>query len=566
MAAAALTQRMPDPAARDETLRALAHGQAVDVLVVGGGITGAGVLREAALRGVSALLVEQGDFASGTSSRSSKLIHGGARYLMQHQLGLVREVSRERAVLAHIAPHLVRETAVIIPLYENAGMRPMTARFGLWLFDQLAGTPRSQRHRSLTPAQVLTRCPGLNRDGLLGGLEYREYVTNDARLVVETVQTARAAGAAALNHVRVEGFTHGANGRVNGAVLTDLLTGTRLCAHARSVVNATGPWVDAIRRLDDPGCARRLHLTKGVHLVFDRRRIPQDATLILPARDSRLLFAIPRADKVYIGTTDTDYDGPLDAHRTEQADIDYLLDAARRWFPDAGLTSGDILGVWSGIRPLLHQPGKAPSEISRRDEVFVSQSGLISVAGGKLTGFRTMAQRVFAHAAQAAGLPSPCAQPLRASREAPLLGGFAFDRAQALATCRRHGVPDSVAVRWLDVYGASWRSLSAVFERSAEMRRTLDGRSGLTAAEVTYFVEAEQALTLADVLCHRTDYFLFAADHGLAVAPCVADVMGPALGWDAARRDEEVRNYRARVEHAQAAVQPGPFAAGPGAR
>ncbi|MDQ0189352.1 glycerol-3-phosphate dehydrogenase/oxidase [Alicyclobacillus cycloheptanicus] len=540
-------------AARRSYLQQAAAGE-LDVLIIGGGITGAGVLREASLRQARALVVEQGDFASGTSSRSSKLIHGGLRYLAQGQVALVREVSRERDVLQRIAPHLVHRQPVLIPLYTDIGMRPLTARMGLTLFDRLAGVDSEHRHQSLKRAQVLEKVRSLRTERLVGGLQYDEFSTNDARMVVETLKAACQRGCAAMNYARVDALTY-ADGRVTGAVVTDVLTGERYPLRARAVVNAAGPWVDHVRSLDtaqrDAAMnAKRLHLTKGIHLVFSQARFPLDLTVMFPGVDERTLFAIPHGDCTYVGTTDTDYDGDPGAPTVTPADVRYLLDCIHQVFPDVDVSAADIIGCWAGVRPLLHEPGKSPSQISRRDEIIVSPSGLISVAGGKLTGFRKMAERAWAAAAEHAGMQPAWARPLKASLTEPLGGGGEIGQ-DALEACVDRGVPASVAKRWVSTFGSAWPSLCDLYASDKAMQTCLDAPRQLVAAEIAYLVRHEMAVRLEDVLVRRTDYYHFSAGHGRSVAHPIAKVMAELLGWDANRMAAEVEDYETYVRTCQ---------------
>lgn len=538
---------------RRAVLRACADTP-LDVLVIGGGITGAGILREAALRGARALVVDQGDFASGTSSRSSKLIHGGVRYLAQGQLGLVREVSRERDVLRKLAPHLVRPLPFLVPLYEDVGMRPRTARFGLWLFDRLAGVDRAHRHQVLSVKMTLALVPGLRSDHLTGALRYDEYATNDARLVLETLKAARRHGAQAVNYARVDALTYD-HGAVSGARVTDRLTNESYTLHARAVVNAAGPWVDTVRALDTARTVnaqfaeKRLHLTKGIHLVFDRGRFPVPVTVTFAALDGRTIFVIPKGSCTYLGTTDTDYDGDAGNPEATPSDVRYLLDSANRMFPDARLRQSDVMGTWAGVRPLVHEDGKSPSEISRRDEIMVSSTGLISIAGGKLTGFRKMAERAWAVAAKRAGLPAEVAQPSLKSIRDRLGGGEVVDKEEAHRVGARCGVPMNEMDRWIDRYGSNWIALCERCAAGEAERKPLDDTSELVRAEVEYLVECEMAARLEDVLARRTDAYVFTADHGCNIAPQVARAMAPLLGWDDVRIAQEIADYRAIAEN-----------------
>jgi glycerol-3-phosphate dehydrogenase len=522
--------------------------RSADLLIIGGGITGAGILREAAIRGIRALLVEKDDFGSGTSSRSSKLIHGGLRYLAQGEIRLVKEVSRERTILKTIAPHLVRKATFVIPLYQNSKTGKWKMRLGVWLFDRLAAVPPGERHQRVSRNEMLKAFPHIREKGLVGGIRYYEYFTDDARLTLETVKAAHALGGRAVNYAQAESLLY-ENGRVAGARIHDRLTGSRYEIRARAVVNAAGPWVDTIREFDRSLTEKRLHLTKGVHLLFFRERFSLPHTLILPVRDGRTIFAIPKGEYTYVGTTDTDYEWDIEKPVATRRDIAYLLDAVNRMFPGLALTEEDVVGTWAGLRPLIHQEGKAPSEISREDEVIISPSGLVSIAGGKLTAFRKMAERVM-EALVASGFSEwrkPGAE--RLSATLPLGGGAVSP--QDAKECARRGVTPVVAQRWVERYGSEWRTIESFYQQDEQMRETLDASSAWVKAELAYHIGKEMAVTLQDVLVRRTGYYFFAHDHGLSLAQTVAQAMGQMLGWSEERVKAETESYQAYVRECQ---------------
>jgi glycerol-3-phosphate dehydrogenase len=365
----------------------------LDLLVIGGGITGAGVAWDASLRGLNVGLVEKQDFAAGTSSRSTKLIHGGLRYLKQLDFGLVREVGRERAVLHRLAPHLVRPEPMLLPIVKGGQHNRFATSWGLWLYDRLAGVSKRERRTMLTRDEVLRLEPLLRKEDLLGGGLYVEYRTDDARLTLAVLKSAVACGALAVNYAEVTQFLH-ENRKLAGAVVTDCLSRRTFTVTAKKIVNAAGPWADRLRAMDGSLSGKRLHHTKGVHIVVARRRLPIGRAIYFDVPDGRMVFAIPKENKVYVGTTDTDYEGPLEEPGVTKADCDYLLEAVNQMFPEVRLASRDVISHWSGIRPLIHEAGKGPSELSRKDEIFHSETGLMTIAGGKLTGFRKMAERV----------------------------------------------------------------------------------------------------------------------------------------------------------------------------
>ncbi|MCO5247929.1 MAG: glycerol-3-phosphate dehydrogenase/oxidase [Chitinophagales bacterium] len=364
-----------------------------DLLIIGGGITGAGIALDASLRGLKVALVEKEDFASGTSSRSTKLIHGGLRYLKQLEFGIVKETGHERAILHQNAPHLVYPEKMILPIIQGGSLGRYSTSLGLYAYDYLAGVKRKERRKMLNKKGTMNLEPLLREEILLGSGVYIEYRSDDARLVVEVLKTAFTKGAIAVNYVKAEKLTY-ENGIVNGAVLYDDRSEYRFKVKAKKIINATGPWVDEIREDDKSLSEKKLHLTKGVHIVINRDRLPiSHAVYFDVPTDKRMVFAIPRQNVVYIGTTDTNYTSDKNHVYADAKDVSYLLRAANYIFPRAKLVMDDICSSWAGLRPLIHEEGKGPSELSRKDEIFISKSGLISIAGGKLTGYRKMAER-----------------------------------------------------------------------------------------------------------------------------------------------------------------------------
>ena len=365
-----------------------------DLLIIGGGITGAGIALDAASRGLRVALVEKNDFAFGTSSRSTKLIHGGLRYLKQLEFGLVKEVGSERAVVHKLAPHLVIPEKMLLPLSEGKSMGYWLTSIGLKIYDWLAGVKEEDRRRMLTRPQTLKAEPLLKKEGIKGGALYAEYRTDDARLTIEIMKTAARLGATVINYSKVVGFQYDTEGKINGVKVQDEISNHEFSVRAVVVVNATGPWVDEVRQADHTISGKRLHLTKGVHIVVDHSALPIQQAIYFEVADGRMIFAIPRYAKTYIGTTDTNYKGSKDEVTATQTDIQYLLDGVNQNFDGIQLQASQVESSWAGLRPLIHEEGKSESELSRKDEIFIWTSGLISIAGGKLTGYRKMAERV----------------------------------------------------------------------------------------------------------------------------------------------------------------------------
>ncbi|HWP66172.1 MAG TPA: glycerol-3-phosphate dehydrogenase/oxidase [Candidatus Limnocylindria bacterium] len=498
----------------------------LDVLVVGGGITGAGIARDAALRGLATALVEAVDFAAGTSSRSSKLIHGGVRYLAQGDVGLVREAAAERLVLKRIAPHLAVPVTMVIPTYARTTHLKLGA--GLWAFEKLVTVDEADRHRLLDRREALAFEPTLAPERLFGAAVYGEYLTDDARLVLENVRDAHLAGALCANHAEVTALERGA------AVVRDTLDGSELRVRARVIVNAAGPWVSEVERRAGVRGGLRLQLTKGVHLVVARERLPLRHVVVMAARDKRSVFAVPRDDVVYLGTTDTVYDAAVLNPGVTRDDVAYLLDAANRVFTGPPLTEGDLIGSWAGLRPLLHQEGKAPSEISRRDETRIDEAlALISIAGGKLTAYRTMAERVVDLVCTRLGRPALACR----TAELPLPSARGTLPTPADLASVLPGLPAVAAERLRRLYGAE--ALHVVRRAAA-----LGGVDALWRAEIERAVEAEMALTLEDALERRLRLLLFDAGQGLAVAEEAAALMAQRLGWNRERTARELADYR----------------------
>lgn len=474
-----------------------------DVLVIGGGITGCGVALDAASRGLKTALVERGDFACGTSSKSSKLIHGGLRYLRQLQFKVTIEASREKALLKRLAPHLVEDLPFLLPFWTRAA-RPLLGS-GLWIYDAAAGFPRGLVHRHLDPREALEMLPGLRPEGLRGGYVYYDARADDCRLVLHVARKAADLGAVLATGVEVVGFVKD-RGKVAGVRTRDFDIA------AARVVNATGIWCDEVRAAEDPQAGRTVRPSKGVHLVVPARRLGLQSAAMLPSPvDGRIAFLIPWGERAIVGTTDTDYAGPLDRPRAEAADVDYLLALVNASLPSAALTRSDILSTYAGLRPLLRDDAAAPSGASREHHLFDDPSGLLTITGGKLTTYRRMSKEVVDRLTR------------RKCRT---------DRIDLFATEAR----DPLSRR----YGAE----AARIADRAPIVEGLDYVWG----EVEHAIDREMARSLADVLARRTRIALFAEDRGAAVAEAVARRMAPRLGWDL----REIRRQREAYERALA--------------
>lgn len=364
-----------------------------DVLIIGGGITGAGIALDAASRGMKVALVEKNDFASGTSSKSTKLIHGGLRYLKQFDFWLVKEVGMERAIVHKLAPHLVVPEKMILPLVDGGTYGSWLTSVGLKVYDVLAAVEGEDKRKMLNQSEALVKEPLLPKHKLKGAGYYAEYRTDDARLTLELIKTSLNYDAKPINYLEVLEFLYEDN-RVAGATVKDVLTNTVFNIKSKYIINATGPWVDRLRLKNQINTSKKLRLSKGVHLVVDYDKLPVKQSVYFDIPDGRMMFAIPRGRSTYFGTTDTNYQGNKDEVKTDLVDAMYLIAAVNNMFPDVLISIDDIKSSWAGLRPLIHEEGKPASELSRKDEIFIAKSELISIAGGKLTGYRKMAERI----------------------------------------------------------------------------------------------------------------------------------------------------------------------------
>jgi glycerol-3-phosphate dehydrogenase len=377
---------------REEIIKEFSN-ETYDLVVIGGGITGGGIALDAASRGMKVALVEKGDFASGTSSKSTKLIHGGLRYLKQFDFWLVKEVGSERAIVHKLAPHLVLPEKMLLPLIEGGSYGKWLTSVGLKVYDILAQVTGEDKRQMLEKKEALKLEPLLPKKILNGAGYYAEYRTDDSRLTIENIKTSLKHGAKALNYAKVEDFIY-EDEKVAGVKVMDTATGTQFNIKSKYVISAAGPWVDELRSANNSKKGKRLHLTKGVHLVFPFEKLPVKQSVYFDIPDGRMMFAIPRGKITYVGTTDTNFNLDKDNVKTDIADAIYLISAVNNMFPSIELELDDIISSWAGLRPLIHEEGKSASELSRKDEIFTSDSGLVSIAGGKLTGYRKMAERV----------------------------------------------------------------------------------------------------------------------------------------------------------------------------
>lgn len=515
-------------------------GRRFDLVVIGGGVTGAATARDAALRGLAVLLVEKDDFAAGTSSRSSKLIHGGLRYLQSYQFGLVAESVREREKALQLAPHLTQVRPFIYLLYDSYPESKWLLNLGLTFYDVASGSPIRRRHRMLSAAQVQQREPHLRTAGLIGGGLYYDVLTDDARFTLDVAKGAANAGATLLNHAAVTGLVL-EGGRARGVRIDDQLTGEHCQVRARQVVSCAGPWTDAVRALEQAG-GGHLRPTKGVHIVLRKSDFPLNTAVFLRSPDdNRVVWPTPSLEKdvVYIGTTDTDYTGPVDDVHPEQADIGYLLNVANHTIPGAHLTERHVVGSWAGLRPLVAPPpGVSESNTSREHEITEGPTGMLTISGGKLTTARVMARQLVDRVERAIEHRSS----YRAGR-VPLPGADPAQLREVRARAAVAGVPSDLLDRWVGKYGSN---AAGILDRylAADANTEVLGARGLTRAELAYCVAEEMVLTLADLMIRRTSTFFWEADGGLSTVQPVADELERLVPWEPGRKEIEIERYR----------------------
>ncbi|MEJ1241777.1 glycerol-3-phosphate dehydrogenase/oxidase [Chryseolinea sp. T2] len=522
------------------------RSQTFDLIIIGGGITGAGIALDAASRGLRTALVEKVDFAFGTSSRSTKLIHGGLRYLKQLEFGLVKEVGSERAIVHGLAPHLVVPEKMLLPLSEKRGLGYWLTSIGLKIYDWLAGVKAEDRRRMLTRVQTLRYEPLLKDEDIRGGAIYAEYRTDDARLTVEIMKQAAREGAIIANYVLVKDFVYENN--VVAGVVAAPAGGDEFTIKGKFVVSAAGPWVDELREINRSKQGKRLHLTKGVHIVLPRQRLPVKQAIYFDVEDGRMIFAIPRGRITYVGTTDTNYTGDKDNVRTTREDANYLISAVNATFPSVQLKVSDIESSWAGLRPLIHEEGKSASELSRKDEIFESSTGLISIAGGKLTGYRKMAERVVNLVARKHGgnLGNSKTSGIR-------LGSNPFngvkDVAKFAATLKSQAAPLSLSEHQISYLVENYGGEAKLVIEQA-LRSGDQGDQALILAELEYCVHNEMVYSLSDFFVRRTGLIFFDIARVQRWKELIATRCGTLLGWSSERTAQELGGVEEWIRNA----------------
>ncbi|MFY3792756.1 glycerol-3-phosphate dehydrogenase/oxidase [Ureibacillus sp. MALMAid1270] len=516
-----------------------------DVLVIGGGITGAGIALDAASRGLSVALVEMQDFAAGTSSRSTKLVHGGLRYLKQFEVGLVADVGREREIVYENAVHVSKPEWMLLPIYKEGSLGSVTTSVALKLYDRLAKVRKDERRQMLSKKETLNKVPFLKEEGLKGAGYYVEYKTDDARLTMEVIKKAVEYQAVCINYTRVTDFIYKKK-KLIGATVKDEISGETITIHAHQIVNATGAWIDELNSLEQKQAQskKQLRLTKGIHIVIDQAHLPLEQAIYFDTEDERMVFAIPRDGKTYVGTTDTFYEeDPINPVATKE-DVRYLIEAINFIFPSLNVQPQHVESTWAGVRPLILEEGKKPSEISRKDEIWTSKSGLMTIAGGKLTGYRKMAEEVvdrivkkhhFKHATPcitkvlalsgAKGLNSQNFEDyIKNKAKVGELLGFSYDEAKVLTTKYGTNVDD------VYVHSKSYH--------------TDTGLPLSLYAELKYAIENEMAYTPSDFFIRRTGLLYFEIEQVEKYKEAVLNIMSEIIGYS----ETEKLIYQAQLD------------------
>lgn len=525
-----------------------------DVIIIGGGITGTGIALDCITRGLKTLVVEMQDFAAGTSSRSTKLVHGGLRYLKQFEVGMVAEVGKEREVVYRNAPHVTHPEWMLLPIYRKGTFGKYSTSLGLKVYDFLAGVKKNERRKMLTKDESLRKEPLLKTKDLLGAGYYVEYRTDDARLTIEVAKTAYANGVDLLNYVKAVSFNYDSNGKISGLFFRDVFSEKQYHVMGKKIINATGPWVEDVIGQDRKIEGKSLFHSKGVHIVIDGSKFPLRQAVYYDTPDGRMVFAIPRNGKTYVGTTDTEYHDDLVHPEITMEDKRYIVDSIAFMFPELQLGMNDIESAWAGVRPLIRQEGKGPSEISRKDEIWTSETGLITIAGGKLTGYRKMAETVtdmICQQLQQEG--KTCTKSV--TKRLKLSGGnfknpedytrFIHDKANDVAA--RTGISVGDATSILATYGTN-TDLVARYADQVLQETNLPQSIKLT---LHYAIEEEMAITPTDYFIRRTGAVLFDIDWVNKWKYEVIKYMAILMKWTEEESQRHLEELNRRIEETQ---------------
>lgn len=522
---------------REELLQGM-NDQHVDVIIIGGGITGSGLAFDAVKRGMTTALFEMQDFGAGTSSRSTKLVHGGLRYLKQFEVKMVAEVGKERAIVYENGPHVTTPEWMMLPFYKGGTFGPFMTSMGLRVYDFLAGVKKGERRTMFDVKTTIEKEPLVKRDGLIGSGYYVEYRTDDARMTIEVLKEAVAHGAKAVNYTKVDSFIYEGEKAV-GVHVKDLVTGNTYKVYGKKIINATGPWVDELREKDNSKKGKHLQLSKGIHIVIDGKRFPLKQAVYFDTPDGRMVFAIPRDGKAYVGTTDTFYESDKVNPTITEEDRRYLIDSIDYIFPDVGITEEDIESSWSGIRPLIYEEGKGASEISRKDEIWVSPSGLITIAGGKLTGYRHMAEMVMDLVGEQIKKEYNILFDSCQTIHAPISGGHVggsenYDNfVQEKTRLGVHlGLTEEESYFLASHYGSN---VEKVYQYLTE---EIEGLPKVIAARLLYAIHEEMTVTPIDFFMRRTGAALFDIDWVYKWKEKIIDAMANECGWTEAKKQQ----------------------------
>ncbi len=512
-----------------------------DLVIIGGGITGAGIALDAASRGIKTALIEMQDFAAGTSSRSTKLIHGGLRYLKQLEFGLVREVGLERAIVHKNAPHLVIPGKMLLPLVKGGSMTKTAASVGIYIYDYLAGVKKVERRRMLNKEQALEKLPFLPKENLLGAVEYTEYRTDDARLTIEIIKTAYKLGAIPVNYIKADSFIY-ENGKITGVNALDRNTGEIIPIKTKEIINAAGPWSDELRKSDNSLKGKHLKLSKGVHIVVPHYKFPIKQSLYFDVLNDkgRMVFAIPRERITYIGTTDTFYNGEISEPGVTRQDVDYILGAINQMFPTLNLKVSDVESTWSGLRPLIYEEGKSASELSRKDEIFYSDTGLITITGGKLTGYRKMAEKVVdvvnKRLSEKNILPFK-----KCYTDQITISGGDFESQSQIYEFIDEKIGECRQIPFLreTIYEMGWKygkNLSIIIDKAYHIfSENRDHINPILEAEIWYSIHYESAFSLTDYFTRRAGYLYFNRPLIAQIREEVEEYFSKYLNWSSDR-------------------------------
>lgn len=538
-----------------EVIKKNLQNEEYDVVIIGGGITAAGIALDASQRGMKVALVEMQDFAQGTSSRSTKLVHGGLRYLKQAQIKVVAETGKERAIVYENGPHVTTPEWMLLPMHKGGTFGKFTTNLGLTAYDRLAGVKKYERKKMLSKKQTLNKEPLVKKDGLKGGGYYVEYRTDDARLTIEVMKRAEENGAEILNHTKSTDFIYDSKSKVRGIEVQDQLTGEMYEINAKKVINAAGPWVDEVRKKDYTRNNKQLRLTKGVHVVIDQSKFPlRQAVYFDTEKDGRMIFAIPREGKAYVGTTDTFYDNDKTKPLTTQEDRDYLIDAINYMFPDVNVKDEDIESTWAGVRPLILEDGKDPSEISRKDEIWEGKSGLLTIAGGKLTGYRHMALEIVDLLAKRLKQEYKLTFAECKTKHTPISGGDVGGSANFESFVERKveegkaiGLQADVAKRLASKYGSNVDKLFNI----AQIAQDKDLNLPLELyVELVYSVQNEMVFKPTDFLIRRSGKLYFNINEVKQYKDAVVEELAKLLNYTQSQQNEFTKEINIAIEEA----------------